>query len=117
MTGVRYALLAADGTVTVHTEPLPSLATLQRLVGGYIDVVMARGPDAPDGVHLVVNDEGLADGLPVNELASRLYYSPDYPLEQRYGIRGDVVAVRVDPQGDTASLTGADVQTIQALAL
>ena len=44
-----------------------SLSEMQGKVGGLIEMV-----HLPDGQYLVVNEEGLIDGLPINETASML---------------------------------------------
>ena len=58
------------------TTPLPDadLATLQAAVGGYIEMVFA-GPGLVDQV-LVVNEEGLLQGLDLNPTASTLAGQP-----------------------------------------
>lgn len=67
-------LLHTDGTAT---ELAPrngqrfTLAELQEVVGGYIEIVL-RGRAIPRGSCLVVNEEGMLDGLPVNERASEM---------------------------------------------
>jgi hypothetical protein len=111
---VLHAIIRTDGTVTTEQSPLP-LDRLQQIVGGYIDVVAAHGPQTPEGLHLVVNDEGLLHNMPINRLAGQLYYSADYPHSARNGIRGDVVIIRVDALGETASITQADADAIHAL--
>ena len=47
------------------------LDELQKIVGGYIETI-----NLPGGSLMVVNEEGLLDGLPSNRLASRLAYQP-----------------------------------------
>lgn len=60
-------LLKADGSQLTITERL-TLATMQKLVGGYIEMVRLGGNE-----YLVVNEEGLLDGLPLNVVATALY--------------------------------------------
>ncbi len=70
--------------------------TLQEEVGGYIDVVpMAEGVDA------FVNDEGILDGLPFNRVLPT----------SRGGVPvvGDVVLAGHDGEGETISLTDAQI--------
>jgi len=47
----------------------PTLEEAQRLVGGLVEMV--RSPTQPDW-QVLVNEEGLLDGLPFNEEASKL---------------------------------------------
>lgn len=52
-----------------------TLPAMQKLVGGYIQVVNLRKPIVVEGityVHLVVNEEGKLSGLPFNAIATRL---------------------------------------------
>lgn len=70
--------------------------TLQEEVGGYIDVVAMA-----DGVDAFVNDEGLLDGLPFNcQLPTTRGLVP---------VVGDVVFAGHDGEGETISLTDAQV--------
>ena len=54
-------------TVTITTGKAPTLEELQRLVGGYIEVIELR-----DGRQLIVNEEGLLLGLPFNPTATAI---------------------------------------------
>lgn len=64
-------LLKADGTVHPITETL-QLHSMQRLVGGYIEVVTIGG--TPGRLEaLIVDEEGLLKHKPLNEAATRLY--------------------------------------------
>ena len=64
-------LLKADGTVHPITETL-QLHSMQRLVGGYIEIVPIGGTPRRREV-LVVDEEGLLKHKPLNEAATRLY--------------------------------------------
>lgn len=62
------SLLKTDGTETLVTPANGKKFTLeemQKYVGGYIEIV--RGPNSSK---LIVNEEGLLQGLPLNRLAS-----------------------------------------------
>lgn len=72
----------------------PTLAALQRLVGGYVDVVRLD-----DGLDLWVNDEGLLQGLPVNVVATALAQTP---------LVGAAVIARSDQDGETLGVTDED---------
>jgi hypothetical protein len=61
-------------TVKTLKDTPPSLEEAQKFVGGYVEVVSFVAP-LESGNHvaqLLVNEEGLLMGLPVNEEASRL---------------------------------------------
>lgn len=60
------------------------LTTLQQFVDGYIEIVRI----APDAV-MIVNDEGLIGGLPINTLASPLYGHPIAGNAWIFGIDSD----------------------------
>ena len=70
--------IAVDGTET----PLPDgcLATLQRAVGGYIELL-----GLPGGDQMFVDEDGRPKGLPPNPTASGLC---------GFGVVGNVVVVR-----------------------
>ena len=77
----------------------PDLATLQRLVGGTIEVL------GRDGWHAYLNDEGKLLGLPVNRLATDVLFTGS---GHRDVIVGDVVLLGDHPGGGEASVP-ADV--------
>ena len=68
-------ILHDDGST--HDLPTPdlSLQGLQALVGGYIEFVTFR-----DGSALVVNEEGLLEGLPFNAVATLLARAKGRPV-------------------------------------
>jgi hypothetical protein len=64
-------LLKVDGTSAVIDRPL-TLAVMQELVGGYIEVVTIGGrPNRRE--LLIVDEEGLLKGKPFNPTATGLY--------------------------------------------
>ena len=54
----------------------PLLDSLQKEVGGYIEVVHPKY--LPEGLCMVVDDEGLLKGFSVNKIASVLYGTPEH---------------------------------------
>ena len=83
----------------------PLLDNLQKEVGGYIEVVHPRY--LPEGLCMVVDDEGLLKGSPVNNIASILYGT----LEHGQPIAGNAVILGegfVDGERDFVSLTEDD---------
>lgn len=72
--------LKVDGT----SESLPdtNLETLQKAVGGWIELVYTKHND-----EMYINEEGKLHGLPINILATKLFGRDDV-------IVGDVVIVR-----------------------
>ena len=68
-------LIRANGTVTHVALPKKDrLAIMQQSVGGLIEFVYARYNGKK--VALVVNEEGLLIGLPINQLASLIARQP-----------------------------------------
>lgn len=62
---IRGTVLDTDGTSTVELfDEEPQLEWLQARVGGYIEVVEISG------CRVVVNEEALLVGLPINRLAA-----------------------------------------------
>lgn len=85
------------------SEPL--LDSLQKEVGGYIEVVHPKY--LPEGFCLVVDDEGRLKGSAVNNVASAIYGT----LEHGQPIVGNAVILRegvVDGERDFVSLTDDD---------
>jgi hypothetical protein len=80
-------LLKADGSTRNITERL-TLATMQRVVGGYIELVTIGGtPDRRD--MLVVDEEGLLKQKPINQAATALYRGT--PARHNGVIVGDAI--------------------------
>lgn len=85
------------------SEPL--LDSLQKEVGGYIEVVHPKY--LPEGFCLVVDDEGRLKGSAVNNIAGAIYGT----LEHGQPIVGNAVILRegvVDGERDFVSLTDDD---------
>jgi hypothetical protein len=55
--------------ITVFEERQPTLEEAQQIVGGLVEMV--RSPTKPDW-QILVNEEGLIEGLPFNEEATKL---------------------------------------------
>lgn len=85
------------------SEPL--LDSLQKEVGGYIEVVHPKY--LPEGLCMVVDDEGRLKGSAINNIASALYGTPEHGQP----IAGNAVILRegfVAGERDFASLTEDD---------
>lgn len=79
-----------DGRMVIHyekreVEECPSLSELQEIVGGLIEIVQVSFRDDPNAEYemcdMIINEDGLGLGLPVNLTATRLMAEtyPDYP--------------------------------------
>ena len=51
-------------------DPKPSLEEMQAFVGGRIELILLSNGD-----HLVINEEGLLDGLPINQTATNMWWN------------------------------------------
>jgi hypothetical protein len=56
-------------TIKRETER-PSLEDMQEFVGGRIELIFLSNGD-----HLVINEEGLLDGLPINQKATNIWWN------------------------------------------
>lgn len=93
------ALVCRVGQAPVVEEVDPGLKASQKIVGGYIESVCL----SDDGVYLTCNEEGKIHGLPSNR-----------PLMTEDGqvvdiIAGNFLVHRVDREGESCSLTDADI--------
>lgn len=100
MTTIDVVTIQVDGTMESETIERGATA-LQQRVGGWIEAVTSS-----DGqVTLWVNEEGKLEGLPVNELATELWYllSPEFAGHDV--LCGPVVVTGgCDDRGDTLSI-------------
>jgi hypothetical protein len=65
----RAKVIGVDGSDRgFQTDNKLTLEELQELVGGYIQVV-----NCWNGVEMIVNEDGLSLGLPINAKASKIY--------------------------------------------
>ena len=63
--------MAEPKTKTI-TDKKPTLKEMQEFVGGYIEVVYA-----PNGDHIILNEEGKLAGLPINYEATKHWVGDD----------------------------------------
>ena len=105
MTTIRTIQLHPDDTITekpIHPENIG--AQLCTAIGcDLFDVVGLR-----DGIDLFVDDEGIPNGAPLNLGATVLAHQ----LGARSVIFGIAVAVSVDEEGETVSLTTSQIARI-----
>jgi hypothetical protein len=81
---IRATVLGVDGTSTVELfADEPPLVWLQARVRGYIEVVMISGR------RVVVNEDAIMTGLPINELAAQTFGRVSVALDGL--LRGNVV--------------------------
>lgn len=113
-----WLIIPADGPA--FHEPAPpanqNLDTLQRHVGGYVEVVVLDVPALVKTLDLWVGEEAAYSGLPVNAGATALArtFAP-HTLLMPEGIRGGAVVTRHDEHGSTTPLTSDDVELLMAM--
>jgi hypothetical protein len=72
---------------TIHKEKEPlTLDQLQKLVGGYIELVNL--PESKE--QMIINEEGKLMGLPINSTATKIFHD-NYPHLQHDWICGDAI--------------------------
>lgn len=64
-------VITSDNKISVQDFKAPLHVSLGKVVGGYIEVVNPRGLPAP--YCMIVNEEGLLRGQPLNAVGSYLY--------------------------------------------
>ncbi len=70
----RMTVYLTDGTSTaLEVDKAPTLEQLQKLVGGYIEIVhvLYNGQRA----QMIVNDEGHIHGMPPNHMGTAIYHA------------------------------------------
>jgi hypothetical protein len=65
-------LVTVDGTIIFLGAAPTELDKLQALVGGYIEFVYL-----PGGGEIMCNEEGKLKGLPINRVATEMWYKAD----------------------------------------
>lgn len=73
---MKGILITTDGKVSVEEYDDPLYKTVGEAVGGYIEVVHPRGLRRP--YLMIVNEDGLNLGLPVNTIGSLLYGTQEH---------------------------------------
>lgn len=111
---MKGLVITTENKMQVREFGEPAYETIGKAVGGWIEVVHPKG--LPDPFCMVVNEEGLLHGLPVNLLGSILYES------FRHGnpIVGNIVFCKegfVEGERDIIGLDEDDVKFLGAMAV
>lgn len=77
-----------------------SYQMLQDAVGGWFECVHVG-----HGIDMWVNENGIAEELPMNALATTLYWNTHRELVMNAFIFGDVILTSTDGMGETVGLT------------
>ena len=96
---IKALTIRTDGTFSAGTID-GKLKSLQTIVGGYIESVGSRD------VTIFINEEGKLEGLPINHLATVLWWVVCPHMAGQDVLLGDVVVLGpVDANGDETSVT------------
>ena len=109
---MKGIVVTTNNKATVRDFTPPLFESVGAAVGGFIEVVHPRG--LPQPYCMVVNEEGLLQGLPHNAHGSLLYGTP----EHGHPIVGDIVIMQegwTDEGPDIVGLSDDDVGRIITL--
>ena len=84
---MKAVVIEANGTV--RRADLPDYQSLNRTVGGYVELINF----GDTGHFAYVNEDGIALGLPYNELATQLCFAHNVGLMDGDYIKGSMVVV------------------------
>lgn len=117
---MRAVLIRPEATAGEMVDVDGSLESLQALVGGHIEHVQLVRTER-GGVGMYAHDEGMIIGLPVNRLATALYWRTrrgGVPDELPYAIHGPVVVLAgPDFEGDDEPIGVAELDMLEALGV
>lgn len=103
----KINVLTVDGSLVIHEHKLaPKLETLQRLVGGYIEVVPLLQEYNGKPCVAYCNEEGKLNGMAVNVSATKLWH---LALKENDRIIDDVLV------GDVVIITADTASEIEEL--
>lgn len=106
----KVVKVCTDGRVSIETVESTGYRILQNLIGGSIEHVLPRRLPRP--YCMLVDEEGLIKGLPLNFFGSYLYETDIHGQP----IVGDILLakdVEVNLGGDIVGLTDEDITVLQ----
>lgn len=94
------ALILRPGAVTppYPSSIEPDVTLYQRIVGGYLEAAYGETPQG-ERVVFYINEDGVALGLPINEVATRMWHRWN-PTMRHQVIRGNVIVLGSDGPED-----------------
>lgn len=110
---MKGVVFTTDEKMYVKEFGEPLYQTLSEVVGGWIEVVHARGLKSP--YCFIVNEEGLLKKLPFNTIGSVWYQTSKHG----WPIVGNIVVMKdgfVDGEPDVVGLTDEEIAEIKAIA-
>lgn len=102
-------VVTTDCTAYIGEFPYPLHRSCKPTLDGYIETVHPRGLARP--YMMLVNEEGLLKGLPLNPLGSLLYGT----LEHGYPIVGNVIFMKDGYRNGEPDIVGLDDEDIGTL--
>lgn len=106
---MKGLVISTENEMSAKEFSAPAYKSIGEAVGGYIEVVHPRRLNDP--YCMVVNEDGLLIGLPLNAYGSYLYCSEQHGSP----IVGNVVILKegfVEGERDFVGLTDAEIQAI-----
>lgn len=110
---MKGVVFTPDEKMYVKDFTAPLYQSVGKVVDGWIEIVHPKGLKAP--YCMVINEEGLLRGLPVNPIGSVWYQS----WKHGYPIVGNLVVLKdgfVDGEPDIVGLSDAEIFEIKAIA-
>lgn len=106
---MKGIVITTDNTMSVKDFNQPLYKSVGAVVGGYIENVNPRGLPSP--YCMIVNEEGILKGLPLNPVGSFLY------LAHIHGspILGDIVLMKYGLTSEGHDIVGLDDDDIETL--
>lgn len=106
---MKGILITTDNALEVRDFGAPLHKTLSEAVDGYIEIVHPMGLASP--LVMIVNDEGLLRGLPMNSVGSKLYGMHIHGNP----IVGNIVIMKTGWTDDGPDIVGLDEKEITEL--
>lgn len=107
---MKGLVISTENKMSVREFTEPLYKSIGEAVGGFIEIVHPRRLDSP--YCMVVNEEGLLIGLPLNAYGSYLYCSDQHGSP----IVGDIVILKEDFVRGARDFVGLEDTEIQAIA-
>lgn len=111
---MKGVVITSDGKMYVKDFTNPLYQSVGAVVGGWIEIVHAKGLKAP--YCFVVNEEGLLKGLPVNLIGCAWYQTWKHGCP----IVGNLVVLKdgiVDGEPDIVGLDAEEIREIKTMVI
>ncbi|BBZ00542.1 DUF3846 domain-containing protein [Mycolicibacterium fallax] len=96
---IQVLVIRAGAVAPTYPSSIePDVALYQRIVGGYIEAAYGE-THTGERVVFYINEDGVALGLPLNEVATRMWHRLN-PAMTHQVLRGDVIVLGADGPED-----------------